>query len=87
MPWCPNPLPRQYSLDVFSLLGDKFSHWTVDGQIGIPKSLTKRGYAHTPGAGGCVQNLMHNRVHNLTALISSAWFGICGRIYVKKQSG
>jgi hypothetical protein len=34
-----------------------------------------------------VQNLMHNRVHNLSELISSAWFGICGRIYVKKQSG
>lgn len=56
---------ERLQLEVFSFLGKKFSHWTVDGQIGVPKSFTKRGYAHTPGAGGCVNNLLHSRVHNL----------------------
>jgi hypothetical protein len=57
-------------LEVFSFLGKKFSHSTVDGQNGVPNSPTKKGYAHSPWARGCVKNLVHNRVHNLVRIVA-----------------
>ena len=33
-------------------------------------------YPLSYGAGGCVQNLMHNRVHNLGELLPSKLFGV-----------
>ena len=49
----------------FSFLGKKFSLWLVDGGNPLNNFLTKKGYAHTPGARGCVKNLVHNHVRNL----------------------
>ena len=64
------------STDVFSLLAQKFSLPVLGDLKRGFDSLTKRGYAHPPGAMGCVQNLVHNLVHNPAGLaaVDSAQF-------------